>query len=58
MTEENFTPYYRPLIPWINKLRKVAFPGGGRWEKEDKGLPVRIKEILQEAQNDPRVLGE
>ncbi|KAK4243066.1 hypothetical protein C7999DRAFT_36611 [Corynascus novoguineensis] len=28
-TEEFFTKYYRPLIPWVNKLRKVVFLGGG-----------------------------
>lgn len=22
---ENFTPYYKPLIPWVNRLRKVVF---------------------------------
>ncbi|KAH7025306.1 uncharacterized protein B0I36DRAFT_417596 [Microdochium trichocladiopsis] len=54
--EENFTPYYQPLIPWVNKLRKVVFPSGGRWEREDIGLYVRMKEILGEAQKDPKVL--
>ncbi|KAJ2906934.1 hypothetical protein MKZ38_009797 [Zalerion maritima] len=33
--EENFTPCYQPLVPWINRLRRVVFPGGGRWERED-----------------------
>jgi len=41
-----FTPYYQPLIPWVNKLRKVVFPTDGRWEKEDRGLYSEIKEIL------------
>jgi hypothetical protein len=36
--EENFTPYYQPLVPWINRLRKAVFPNGGRWKREDKGL--------------------
>ncbi|KAH7016362.1 uncharacterized protein B0I36DRAFT_396657 [Microdochium trichocladiopsis] len=54
--EENFTPYYQPLIPWVNRLRKVVFPSGGRWEKEDAGLYVRMKEILGAAQKDPKVL--
>ncbi|KAB5524002.1 hypothetical protein GE09DRAFT_1153373, partial [Coniochaeta sp. 2T2.1] len=26
--EENFTPYYQPLIPRVNRLRKVVFPNG------------------------------
>jgi hypothetical protein len=30
--EENFTLYYQPLIPWVNRLRKVVFhmAEGGR----------------------------
>ncbi|TLD15961.1 uncharacterized protein PgNI_00064, partial [Pyricularia grisea] len=28
--EENFTPYYRPLVIWVNNLRKAVFPNGGR----------------------------
>ncbi|ELQ36898.1 hypothetical protein OOU_Y34scaffold00626g14 [Pyricularia oryzae Y34] len=28
--EENFTPYYQPLVIWVNKLRKAVFPNGGR----------------------------
>ena len=35
--EENFTPYYKPLIPWVNRLRKVVFPGGARLREEDRG---------------------
>ena len=33
-----FTPYYKPLVLWVNKLRKVVFLIDGRWEKEDRGL--------------------
>jgi hypothetical protein len=29
----NFTEYYLPLEPWINQLRKVAFPNGRGWER-------------------------
>jgi hypothetical protein len=58
IAEEHFTPYHRPLAPWVNRLRKIVFPNGGRWEKEDKGLPSRMKEILREAQKDPKVLEE
>ncbi|KAK0719840.1 hypothetical protein B0H67DRAFT_484812, partial [Lasiosphaeris hirsuta] len=53
--EKSFTPYYQPLIPWVNRLRKAVFPNGGRWEKEDGGLYVRMQQILQEAQRDPKV---
>ncbi|KAK0712345.1 hypothetical protein B0T26DRAFT_741530 [Lasiosphaeria miniovina] len=35
--KENFTPYYQPLIPW----------------REDGGLYIRMRQILQEAQTDP-----
>jgi hypothetical protein len=52
-----FTKYYQPLVTWVNRLRRVVFPGGGRW-KEDKGLPSQMKEILQTAQNDPKVSAE
>jgi hypothetical protein len=51
--KENFTPYYQPLIPWVNRLRKAVFPNGGRWEREDRGLYIRMRQILQEAQKDP-----
>jgi hypothetical protein len=55
---ENFTVYYQPLIPWINRLRKAVFPNGGRWERDDESLYPRMREILQEAQKDQKVLGE
>jgi hypothetical protein len=50
--DEKFTSYCRAMIPCVNRLRKVVFPGGGRWKEEDKKLYSRIKEILQEAQED------
>ncbi|KIW99445.1 uncharacterized protein Z518_11184 [Rhinocladiella mackenziei CBS 650.93] len=56
--EENFTPYYQPLAPWVNRLRRIVFPNNARWRKEDKELPSRMKEILREAQKDPKVLEE
>ena len=56
--EENFTPYYQPLIPWVNRLRKAVFPNGGRWKKEDRKLYSQMKEILREARKDPKVLAE
>jgi len=52
---EYFTPYYEPLIPWVNRLRRVVFPGGGKWKEEDMHLYSRMKEILQAAQKDPKV---
>jgi hypothetical protein len=53
--EENFTEYYQPLIPWVNRLRKVVFLNGGRWEKDDRELYSWMKEILGEAQKDPKL---
>ncbi|EGO57000.1 hypothetical protein NEUTE1DRAFT_84642 [Neurospora tetrasperma FGSC 2508] len=54
--QENFTLYYQPLIPWVNKLRREVFPNGGRWKKEDEGLYDRMKGILEKAREDPKVL--
>jgi hypothetical protein len=58
MVDENFTPYYESLVPWLNRLRKVVFPNGGRWEEEDRGLYSWMKDILREAQKDPDGLAE
>ncbi|KAJ3566167.1 hypothetical protein NPX13_g7239 [Xylaria arbuscula] len=46
--EGNFTSYYRPLIPWVNKLRRVVFPNGRRWQHVDKTLYSRMTQILRE----------
>ncbi|EEY24042.1 conserved hypothetical protein [Verticillium alfalfae VaMs.102] len=48
----NCTSYYESLVPWVNRLRKVMFPNGGRWEMEDQGLYARMREILRKAQMD------
>lgn len=56
--EENFTSYHQPLLPWVNRLRKVVFPGGTRWKEKDMRLYSRMKEIIREAQRDPTVLEE
>ena len=47
--EDYFTPYWRPMIPWVNRLRKAVFPGGQRWSKEDIGLYGEMRAILEEA---------
>lgn len=54
--EENFTPYYQTLIPWVNRLRKAVFPGGGRWEKEDRELYSRMRDILRESRKDSKAM--
>lgn len=53
--EEYFTTYYQPLIPWINRLRRVVFPGGVGWPSRDRQLYDKMKEVLQQAQKDPKV---
>ncbi|KAH7000856.1 hypothetical protein EDB80DRAFT_581085 [Ilyonectria destructans] len=58
IAETNFTSYYRPFIPWVNRLRRIMFPNGGRWVREDKGLYARMRETLLEAGKDPKVLAE
>ena len=35
----NFLPYYQPLIPQVNRLRKVVFLGGRRRKGNNKKLP-------------------
>lgn len=52
IAEANFTSYYRPLIAWINRLRRTVFPNSGRWVREDEGLYARMRQILQEAGKD------
>jgi hypothetical protein len=55
---DNSTHYYLPLIPWINRLRKAVFPMDKPWEKDDENLYSQMKEILHEAQKDPKVAEE
>ncbi|KAH9203968.1 hypothetical protein DL95DRAFT_131903 [Leptodontidium sp. 2 PMI_412] len=54
-TTEHFTEYYKPLIPWLNRLRRAVFPNGRRWKSEERELHSRMKEIIREAQNDLEV---
>ncbi|KAI1420215.1 serine/threonine-protein kinase Sgk2 [Xylaria sp. FL1777] len=55
---EVFTPYYRPLIPYVNRLRRLVFPMDKPWENnEDRTLYSRMQEILRDAQMDPEVSG-
>ncbi|KAI1905715.1 hypothetical protein LOZ65_006946, partial [Ophidiomyces ophidiicola] len=53
----HFTDYYQPLVPWVNRLRRVVFPNGGRWKTPDKSLYSAMREILQNTQEDPDVIG-
>lgn len=54
--EENFTLYFRPLIPYVNRLRRKVFPGGGRWRDLNPQLYLEIKEILRAARDDLKQL--
>ncbi|KAF2818207.1 hypothetical protein CC86DRAFT_337418 [Ophiobolus disseminans] len=47
-----FTPYYQPLIPCVNRLRRAVFPMDKPWENEDKTLYSRMKEILRVARTE------
>lgn len=55
IANEYCTPYYQPLIRWVERLRKVVFPNRGRWEREDTGPYFQMRQILQEAQMDPAI---
>ncbi|KAF1360117.1 hypothetical protein EJ07DRAFT_116658 [Lizonia empirigonia] len=54
--EENFTPYYQPLIPCVNRLRRKVFPGGGRWRVPNPKLYLDMKEILRATRDDLKKL--
>ncbi|XXH02048.1 hypothetical protein Hte_008413 [Hypoxylon texense] len=49
---ENCTPYYEPLIPWLNRLRRIVFDKQGVKET----LYSRMQDVLREAQKDEKVL--
>lgn len=53
--EDHFTSFYRPLIVWINRLRRVVFPMGERWETENEELYSQMTEVLRKASEDPEV---
>ncbi|KIW76742.1 hypothetical protein Z517_09186 [Fonsecaea pedrosoi CBS 271.37] len=54
----HFTRYYQPLIPWVNRLRRKVFPNDKRWKKPDLRLYSAMKDVLREAQKDPKVLAD
>lgn len=47
--EENFTDYCKALIPCVQELRKVVFPGGRRRTSEDETLYSQMKMVLERA---------
>ena len=36
MVSEHFIDYCKPLGIWVDRLRKVIFPNGGRWKRENR----------------------
>ncbi|KAG6064396.1 hypothetical protein E4U32_000275 [Claviceps aff. humidiphila group G2b] len=53
-----FTPYYQPLIPHVNALRKKVFPGGDWQDECSPQLYSKMLRVLRQAQKDPKVLAE
>lgn len=55
---KNFTSHYRPLIPWVNRLRRKVFPNGGRWKRLEPELYSLMTKTLRDARKDPEVLAD
>ncbi|EEH17372.1 hypothetical protein PABG_07368 [Paracoccidioides brasiliensis Pb03] len=51
IAEDHFTPYYQSLIPWVNRLRRLVFPDGGRWKKPNFNLSRNMIGTVQQAQD-------
>ncbi|KAL2753391.1 hypothetical protein ACRALDRAFT_2139748 [Sodiomyces alcalophilus JCM 7366] len=49
MAEKDFSIYYRPLLPWVNRLRRKVFPDGRRWKRLEPELYTSMKTVLREA---------
>jgi hypothetical protein len=49
---DNFTPYYAPLVPLLNRLRKAVFPKDKPWEREDEKLYAQMRDILRQQRED------
>lgn len=50
--KRRLTSYCKVLSPCIKQLRKVVFPQGKRWSREDKKLHSQMKTVLDEARKD------
>jgi serine/threonine protein kinase len=46
---DNFTSYFEPLIPWMERLRKIIFPGNQPQKRDNEMLYPQMKSILLEA---------
>ncbi|KAJ5047771.1 hypothetical protein PSV09DRAFT_2394266 [Bipolaris maydis] len=51
-----FTTCYKPLAPYVNRLRRKVFPDGGRWRDSNSKLYLEMKEILRAARDDLKEL--
>jgi hypothetical protein len=51
---ENFSEYCKPLIPCVQELRKVVFPGGKRRLSEDMKLYAQMDAVLEKGRLDVR----
>ena len=49
---DHFTPYYKPVIPLLNRLRKAVFPSGLPRKREDEGLYLQMRNILRKGRDD------
>jgi hypothetical protein len=47
-----FTTHYKPMIPYVNRLRRKVFPDGRRWRDPNPKLYLDMKQILHVAQNE------
>jgi hypothetical protein len=56
--EMKFTSYFKPLAPYVNRLRRRVFPDGGRWRDPNPKLYFDMKEILRAAQDELKGLEE
>ncbi|OJD21424.1 hypothetical protein ACJ73_07236 [Blastomyces percursus] len=56
MVEDYFTPYHKSLIPCVNRLRRLVFPGGRRWKEQSSNLSRNMIETLEDAGNNPDIV--
>lgn len=53
--EENFTGYHQSLKAMAESTAQVVFPGGGRWEIENRGLYDQMKDSLSSNRRSERL---
>ncbi|KAJ5708965.1 hypothetical protein N7493_010299 [Penicillium malachiteum] len=49
---ELFTPYYQCLAQCVNRLRRLVFPMHSPWEREDRELYSKMRQALEDAQEE------